>query len=64
MEATLAGSDALILAAGCVRDDTLRPARETTPRTHPELRRYRKAGSNGAALLPSWETTSALTTSS
>ncbi|MDQ6616525.1 MAG: hypothetical protein M3083_17735 [Actinomycetota bacterium] len=41
----------MILAARCVRDDTLRQARETTARTHPELRRYLQAGSSGAALF-------------
>src|SRR5450755_4912431 len=47
----LTGSDALVIAARCVRDDTLRQFRETTPGSQPELRRYREAGAIGAALL-------------
>jgi hypothetical protein len=41
----------LILAARCVRDDSLRRSREDTPTSHPELRRYRAAGACGAALF-------------
>jgi hypothetical protein len=51
IEAMLPGSDALVIAARCVRDDTLSQFRETTPGSHPELRRYREAGAIGAALL-------------
>ena len=51
IEAMLTGSDALVIAARCVRDDTLRQFRETTAGSHPELRRYREAGAIGAALL-------------
>jgi hypothetical protein len=51
IEAMLTGSDALVIAARCVRDDTLRQLRQTTPGSHPELRRYREAGAIGAALL-------------
>ncbi|MGO9901523.1 MAG: hypothetical protein ACLP0J_17990 [Solirubrobacteraceae bacterium] len=51
IEAMLNAGDALIIAARCVRDDTLRHLRETTPASHPELRRYREAGAIGAALL-------------
>jgi hypothetical protein len=40
-----------ILAARCVRDDSLRESRETAPKAHPELRRYREAGATGAALF-------------
>ena len=47
----LTGSDALVIAARCAHDDTLRQFRETTPGTHPELRRYREAGAIGAAML-------------
>ena len=47
----LTGSDALVIAARCVRDDTLRQLRQTTPGSHPELRRYREAGAIRAALL-------------
>jgi hypothetical protein len=50
IEAMLARTDALTLAARCLRDDTLAQARESAPRTHPELRRYRQAGAAGAAV--------------
>ena len=40
-----------VLAARCVRDDSLRRSRETAPKAHPELRRYREAGATGAALF-------------
>ncbi len=50
VEAMLAGADALTLAARCLRDDTLAQARESAPRTHPELRRYRQVGAAGAAV--------------
>ncbi|MDA8038628.1 MAG: hypothetical protein M0Z69_05605 [Actinomycetota bacterium] len=49
IEAMLAGADALALVARCLRDDTLAQARESTPRAHPELRRYRQAGAAGVA---------------
>jgi hypothetical protein len=51
VETMLGGSDALVIAARCVRDDTLRQFRQTTPGSHPELRRYREAGAIHAALL-------------
>lgn len=50
IEAMLAGADALILAARCLRDDALAQPQESAPRTHPELRRYRAAGAAGAAV--------------
>jgi hypothetical protein len=50
IEAMLAGVDALTLAARCLRDDTLAEAQERSPRTHPELRRYRQAGATGVAV--------------
>jgi hypothetical protein len=50
IEAMLAGADALTLAARCLRDDALAQARESAPRTHPELRRYQQAGAAGAAV--------------
>jgi hypothetical protein len=40
-----------VLAARCVRDDSLRRSRESAPKAHPELRRYREAGATGAALF-------------
>ncbi len=51
IEQILGGAGEWILAARCVRDDSLRRARETTPRSHPEIRRYREAGATGAALF-------------
>lgn len=51
IEATLGAVDGLILAVRCVRNDALRHARETAPKTHPELRRYRQAGATGAAVF-------------
>ncbi|MDA8070537.1 MAG: hypothetical protein M0Z82_02815 [Actinomycetota bacterium] len=50
IEAMLAGAGTLTLAARCLRDDTLAQARESAPRTHPELRRYRQAGAADTAL--------------
>jgi Ni2+-binding GTPase involved in maturation of urease and hydrogenase len=38
IESVLGALGGLLIAARCVRDDTLRHARETAPRTHPELR--------------------------
>ncbi len=51
VEAVLDGNDEAILTARCVRNDALRRARETAPKGHPELRRYRQAGASGAALF-------------
>lgn len=51
MEAVLSSARRFLIAARCVRDDSLRNARETAPGTHPELRRYREAGADGAALF-------------
>jgi hypothetical protein len=51
IEAMLAAGDALTLVARCLRDDTLAQAREGAPRTHSELRRYRQAGAEGAAVF-------------
>jgi hypothetical protein len=51
IERVLGGAGEWILAARCVRDDSLRQARETTPKSHPEIRRYREAGATGAALF-------------
>lgn len=50
-EAILAGTNGWLLAARCRRDDSLRRSRETNPKSHPELRRYREAGSTGTALF-------------
>ncbi|MCX7037672.1 MAG: hypothetical protein NT005_00765 [Spirochaetes bacterium] len=51
VESVLGATGGLLIAARCVRDDTCRHARETAPKTHPELRRYRGAGASGAALF-------------
>jgi len=50
IEALPGASDELILAARCVRDNSLRRSRETAPKNHAELRRYRRAGASGAVL--------------
>lgn len=39
----------MLLAARCTRDDKLREPRESAPRRHAELRRYRKAGAAAVA---------------
>jgi len=51
IEAILSAAGGTVLVARCVRDDALRQARETAPKNHPELRRYRLAGASGAALF-------------
>ncbi len=51
IEAILGDTGAFVLAARCIRDDALRQSRETAPRAHPELRRYREAGATGAGLF-------------
>jgi hypothetical protein len=39
------------LAARCVLDDSLAQAKESAPKAHPELARYRRAGAGGAAVF-------------
>ena len=51
IEAVVRGIGDPVLVARCVRDDTLPESRETRPRTHRELRRYRAAGAADAALF-------------
>jgi hypothetical protein len=51
IEAMLAGTAPMVLAARCLRNDSLAQAQETRPRTHPELRRYRQAGAAGAVVF-------------
>ena len=51
VEAMLCSVDESILAARCIRDDSLRRPRESAPRADPELRRYRHAGAAGAGLF-------------
>ena len=49
VEAVIRGIGGPVLVARCVRDDTLRDTRETRPRSHRELRRYRAAGASEVA---------------
>ncbi len=51
IEAMIRAATDVILAARCVRDDSLREPRETAPKSHPELRRYRRAGASGVAVF-------------
>jgi hypothetical protein len=51
VETLLRSIDRCWLAARCVRNDSLRRSRETSAKTHPELRRYRQAGAIAAALF-------------
>lgn len=51
VEAVLGAGHGLIHAARCVRNDALRGSRETAPKSHPELRRYRAAGAAGVAVF-------------
>ncbi len=51
IESLLRSYDGLVLVARCVCDDSLRSSRETAPKRHPEMRRYREAGASGASLF-------------
>ena len=51
IETVLQRLDPPILVARCRRDDRLAEPKETSPRTEPELRRYREAGADGVALF-------------
>lgn len=51
VEAILSVAGGPVLAARCLRDDALRRERETEPKDHPELRRYRQAGASGVAVF-------------
>jgi energy-coupling factor transporter ATP-binding protein EcfA2 len=51
IESMLRAACTLLCAARCVRDDTRLHARETAPKKHPELRRYREAGATSVALF-------------
>ena len=51
VEAVLEDKGGFILAARCVCDDSLTRSREATPKTDPELRRYRDAGASGVAIF-------------
>jgi hypothetical protein len=51
VEALLRLTGGETLAARCIRDDSLREAQEARPQSHPELKRYRRAGASAAALF-------------
>jgi hypothetical protein len=51
IEAVLTGTERDVLAARCRRNEALRQARESRPRSNEELRRYRQAGASGGALF-------------
>ncbi len=51
IESVLQRVDPPILVARCRRDNRLAEPKETSPRTEPELRRYREAGAGGVALF-------------
>ena len=51
IESLLRAYDGWVLVARCTRDDSLRKSKEASPRRHPELQRYRKAGAGGAAVF-------------
>lgn len=51
VEAVLGEVDAVALVARCVRDGAAKRRRETAPKAHPELRRYRQAGASGVAVF-------------
>lgn len=50
IEHLIQGLPETLLCARCVKEDGIRKPEETRPRDHPELRRYRQAGAEGAAL--------------
>jgi hypothetical protein len=51
VEAIVAAADGPVLAVRCVRDHRRRLARESSPRTHAELRRYLQAGAYAASVF-------------
>jgi hypothetical protein len=50
VEAVLGEIDFMTLVARCRRDDTPKRPRESAPKGHPELLRYRQAGASGVAF--------------
>lgn len=50
-EALLESTDEWLLAARCVRDDSLEKLEESVPEDDRELERYRRAGASGAARI-------------
>jgi hypothetical protein len=51
IEQLLRSFDDEVLVARCLRDESARSLRESAPKTHPELRRYRQAGASGTAIF-------------
>ena len=51
VEALLAADTGPTIVARCVRDDSLRCSRESSPRNHPEMQRYRQAGAYASATF-------------
>lgn len=51
IESVLQRVDPPILVSRCRRDNRLAEPKGTSPRTEPELRRYRQAGAGGVALF-------------
>ena len=51
IESLLRAYDGCVLVARCMRNDSLRRSKETSPRKHPELQRYRTAGAVGVATF-------------
>ena len=51
VKALLAADDGPTLVACCVRGDIFRRWRESSPRTHPEMQRYRQAGAYANAMF-------------
>ena len=51
VEALLTAGDSPMVVGRCTRDDSMRRMRESSPRSHPELQRYRRAGAWAAAVL-------------
>jgi hypothetical protein len=51
IEQLLRSFDDSILVARCVPEESSRAFRESAPKAHPELRRYRRAGAGGVALF-------------
>jgi hypothetical protein len=51
VERFLHSTDDSVVVARCRRDDTRRHPREASPKTDPEMRRYRQAGASAAAVF-------------
>ena len=51
VEALLMAGDSPMVVGRCTRDDSVRRMRESSPRSHPEIQRYRRAGAWAAAVF-------------